>query len=245
MTNASSIGSGRFGTCYLATFSHYQVCVKVPKQCAAKNSVIHEANIMSPFSHCNLPYLFGFCLKNNSLVMSYHGLGNYSVSLHDVLNPSKCRSEIRGLTQLKTIDWMNVLKQILEGCGYLHNNYKIIHNDIKCDNIVVTSGPTHLKAVIVDFGKACRVAEGKHYELSEAEKSQYKRHHGHIAPDLRDGLCNQSPESDIFSLGKVINVVCINFLSNNEDILGISNQCLKYYRSDRPSIKQILTMFNN
>ena len=34
MTNASSIGSGRFGTCYLATFTHYQVCVKVPRQCA-------------------------------------------------------------------------------------------------------------------------------------------------------------------------------------------------------------------
>ena len=57
----------------------------------------------------------------------------------------------------------------------MHGNYKIIHNDIKCDNIVVTSEPTHLKAVVVDFGKVCRVAEGKHYELSEAEKSQYKQ----------------------------------------------------------------------
>ena len=200
---------------------------------------------MSQFTHRNLPYLFGFCPKNNSIVMSYHGLGNHTINLHDVLNPSKSRSPIRELTQLKTIDWTDVLKQILEGCGHLHDNYKIIHNDIKCDNIVVTSEPTHLKAVIVDFGKACRVAEGKHYELSEAEKSQYKKHHVHIAPDLRDGLCKQSPESDIFSLGKVINVICINFLSNNEDLLGISNQCLKYYRSDRPSIKQILTIFNN
>ena len=73
MTNASSIESGRFGTCYLATFTHYQVCVKVPKQCATKSSLIHEANIMSQFTHRNLPYLFRFCPKNNSIVMSYHG----------------------------------------------------------------------------------------------------------------------------------------------------------------------------
>jgi len=121
------------------------------------------------------------------------------VGLHNVLNPSKSRSAIRELTPLKTIDWMNVLKQILEGCWHLHNKYKIIHNDIKCDNIVVVSRPTHLKAdLIVHFKKACRVAEGKHHELSEAEKSKYKRHHDYIAPDLRDILCNQSPESDIF-----------------------------------------------
>ena len=51
MPNAPSIGSGRFGTCYLATFSHYQVCVKVPKHCSTNNCFINEANIMAKFSH--------------------------------------------------------------------------------------------------------------------------------------------------------------------------------------------------
>ena len=41
------------------------------------------------------------------------------------------------------------------------NNYKTIHNDIKCGNIVLTSGPTYLKAVKVDFGKPCKIDEGK------------------------------------------------------------------------------------
>ena len=63
--------------------------------------------------------------------------------------------------QVIIIDWMNILKQAIEGCGYLHNNYKTIHNDIKCGNIVLTSGPTYLKAVKVDFGKPCKIDEGK------------------------------------------------------------------------------------
>ena len=58
--------------------------------------------------------------------------------------------------QVIIIDWMNILKQAIEGCVYLHNNYKTIHNDIKCDNIVLTSG-----SVIVDFGKPCKIDEGK------------------------------------------------------------------------------------
>ena len=63
--------------------------------------------------------------------------------------------------QVIIIDWMNILKQAIEGCGYLHNNYKTIHNDIKCGNIVLISGPTYLKAVIVNFGKPCKIDEGK------------------------------------------------------------------------------------
>ena len=93
-------------------------------------------NIMAKFSHCNLPYLFGFCAKNNSIVMSYHGIDNQTVSLHDVLYPSKSASTITQLVQITSNDWINILKQIFEGFGYLHDNYKIIHNDIKCDNIV-------------------------------------------------------------------------------------------------------------
>ena len=47
--------------------------------------------VTARFSHCNLPYLFGFCTKNKSIVMSYHGIDNHTVSLHDVLYPSKSR----------------------------------------------------------------------------------------------------------------------------------------------------------
>ena len=243
MPNSSSIGSGRFGTCYLATFSHYQVCVKVPKH-SQRNSLVSEANIISQFSHVNLPYLFGYYLKTNSIVMSYHGVGDQAITVYDALYPN---SNTRELLQMITVDWMDILKQITEGCGYLHNNYKIIHNDIKCDNIALAAGHTSVKAVLIDFGKACQIGEGKMYTLSKAEKEQYKKIHSHIAPDLRDGLCQQSTGSDIFSLGKVLNLVCkiADSVFDSKAVLDISNQCLKYNKNDRPNITQILSIFSS
>ena len=140
MSNAPSIGSGRFGTCYLATFSHYQVCVKVPKH-LMRNSLKNEANIISQFSHFNLPYLFGFCSKNNSIIMSFHGLRDKTVTLYNALYPNSAIKELMQSTAI-AIDWIAILKQITKGCGYLHNDCKVIHNDMKCDNIVLTSGTT-------------------------------------------------------------------------------------------------------
>ena len=45
---------------------------------------------------------------------------------------------------------------------------------------------------------------GKKYNLSHAAREKYKQHHHHIAPDLRDRHCYQSPEADVFCLGKII-----------------------------------------
>ena len=73
------------------TVTSYHVCVKV---CNASNSTfISEANILSRFSHPNLPYLFGVCVgESPSIVLSYHGFGNHSITINCTL-----------FTQLQTI----------------------------------------------------------------------------------------------------------------------------------------------
>lgn len=107
---------------------------------------------------------------------------------------------------------------------------------------VLTSGNISggLRAITVDFNKACEVGKGKKYNLSNAEKEQYKNHHHHIAPDLRDGLCYQSVEADVFSLGKIIHAICINSIPDNKALLEISSKCMDYNRFNHPTIKQIL-----
>ena len=104
----------------------------------------------------------------------------------------------------------NILKQVTTGLNCMHTKYQVIHNDIKSDNICLASSFTTamcVQAVIVDFGKACNVTNGKSYKLSDIQKEQYKKDHPHIAPDLRDGACKQSILSDIFALGRVIKLV--------------------------------------
>ena len=235
------IGSGRFCTCYSAIYIHFRVCVKVPKDSNCVSHFINEANILSQFAHKNLPYLFGVCLKNHSIVMSYHGFKDQAVetiTLYDVLHPN---SAIATLVQELTSKWKGLLNQIIEGCNCLHSEYKVIHNDLKCDNIVVTLHNTagNPRAIIVDFNKACKVGKGKKYNLSSAEKEKYKKYHHHIAPDLRDGHCYQSPEADIFSLGKIIHCICIKYMPEEKSVIEIGNKCMDHNGHNRPTLKQI------
>lgn len=105
---------------------------------------------------------------------------------------------------LVDVHWAVVLKQISCGLEQCHSRYGILHNDLKCDNIVLTStiasqeqSSNPIRPVIIDFGKACEISKGKVYNLSPSEKEHYIAHHPHIAPDQRDGLCSQSTSSDI------------------------------------------------
>ena len=55
----------------------------------------------------------------------------------------------------------------------------IIHNDLKGDNVVLSSSPVlpKVKPVIIDFGKACETTKGKTYKLTEKEKKKYESVH--------------------------------------------------------------------
>ena len=71
--------------------------------------------------------------------MSYHGYKDLTITLHDALHPILT---ITTLVQKSTSEWIGLLKRIIEGCNSLHSKYTIIYNDLKCDNIVLTSEST-------------------------------------------------------------------------------------------------------
>lgn len=240
------LGSGRFGTCYLGVFGHYSVCIKVLKH-PDNGALVHEANILSKFTHQNLPYLFGVSIGDHlCIITSFHGINGHSVTLHSALHAKS--QEVQAL--LVGVDWIEVTKNIIDGLECLHNRHKLLHNDIKGDNIVLTSTNLNCpltKAVIVDFGKACETSKGKLYTLSQSEKEQYKVHHPHIAPDLRDGLCSQSVSSDVFALGRVIRIVNSKSSLDNQTMNMLSHKCMQYHMHLRPDIvyiKQSLQCMN-
>ena len=86
---------------------------------------------------------------------------------------------------------------------YLHND-KILHNDIKLDNVIVTKDNVQFDAILIHFGKACSFANAKRKELSEGLKAEYREKHGHIAPEIIEGKSKQSPASDVYALGRVV-----------------------------------------
>ena len=174
--------------------------------------------------HINLPYLFGVCLSSRpSIVTSFHGFDSQTITVHTALySPSK---EIQDI--VATVSWMDVLQQVCASLEHLHCYQSVIHNDLKCDNVVLAStSQSYIKAVIIDFGKACLLAEGKKYTLNYKQREQYKVNHPHVAPDIHGGLHKQSDASDIYSFGRIIHINSVSL--DNEVLKELSCTCMLY-----------------
>jgi len=162
---SKAIGAGKFGTCYVKMLSHFKVCVKVIPR-LHKRAFTSEANIVSKFVHPNLPFLLSICCgKSLSLVLSYHAIGEHVVTLHKSLfNASPAIKRVTA-----DVDWMQMLRGLLSGSEHLQLNRKVLHNDLKCDNIILGFN-TVIQGIIIDFGKVCNISEGGNIMLCPKSK---------------------------------------------------------------------------
>ena len=123
--------------------------------------------------------------------------------------------------------------RLSETLAYIHK-HGLLHNDIKSDNIVLYFDEKQLKPVLIDFGKACAMEDGKHYKLSDEEKKKYREKHTQIAPEIVDGTAPQSTASDIYSLGRV---VChIGMYGKWLDITKLGSTCAEPNMAKRCSL---------
>ena len=83
-------------------------------------------------------------------------------------------------------------------------------------------------------------ADARLYTLSSSERDKYKRHHPHVAPDVRDGLCKQSTLSDIYSFGRILST--INAKLEVHCLEELVKTCLQYKSSERPSTDYICNL---
>ena len=61
--------------------------------------------------------------------------------------------------------------QLSDYLSYLHNTSKIIHNDIKDDNVVIVcSSTTFFSPILINFGKVYFLNDAKKKILSDKEK---------------------------------------------------------------------------
>ena len=112
--------------------------------------------------------------------MSFHPFfgGNESTTVHNALK----RSEF--LKKIQHADCKDVLTGGTAALDYLCHQ-KILHNDIKGDNVIIEYLPPDHKScrsVLIDFGKACYTSEAMLYALSAEQKEMYKKCHPQIAP---------------------------------------------------------------
>ena len=83
----------------------------------------------------------------------------------------------------------------------------------------------------------------KKYSLSVLEKKRYLSDHPQIAPELRDGHSKQSKASDVYAVGRIIDIV--NTCKLSIPVLESTSQtCLQYQSKRRPSSAELCTSLN-
>lgn len=209
-SESTFVGWGSFGVVRYQMYCGIRVAVKelLPHSVAA--DVHHEARILSLFCHPYLPYLFGMNTSTRPyrLVMQYHGFRDRatSIKLHEALHsPITLRNE-----QVMLM----LCVQLMEAMHYMHSEAKVLHNDLKCNNILICDSITHppagssndcsVQIVVIDFGKATSVENGKVYHLDEKEQAEYVQKCSHISPELIEGITKQTKMSDMYAAGGVL-----------------------------------------
>ena len=163
------------------------------------SEVMKEANMLATLSHTGIPVVLGVDLMQRPLmiVTLFYGLDGSNTTIQNVLIDND------RFNAVKKMEFVALIRQLCEILRYLHMQ-KILHNDIKCDNVMMYRDGEGLKCVLIDFGKACRIEEGKHKKLISDEKTTYRKNHSHVAPEIVDGKSQQTTSSDNFALGRII-----------------------------------------
>lgn len=232
------LGKGRFGTVSLKNFRKSPVAVKCFDSSSSVKMIEREAMYLRQCCHLNLPLLYGMntSVQPYFIVTQFYGISSLeAITLNNVIKETTS-IRIKGVEH-----WMHVIHQLSDCLLYLHNK-SILHNDIKSDNIVVvqtTSNGIFFSPILIDFGKAHLISEGRKRNFSEATKAQYYKEHVHIAPEIVE--CTQPPsvKSNVYSVGVV--VARIYNYCKSKSLKEIAKKCLRAF-SDRCTSAQLLEL---
>ena len=237
------IGRGMFGVCFLAKLGPLKCCKKVhSSEPKFLGFFYNELLMLKELCHENLPYLFGAYIRDDgqkSILMSLHLFteSGESMNIDGALS--------KDVEQPLSLDWLCILHVCgsLSAIEYIHSK-QILHNDIKGNNVVIESLAHGLQPVLINFGKACYLKDGRKYNLSTEQRKRYAKQYPQVAPEIHDGIAFQSCESDVYSFGQILLHV------NNEKLKipvlnRMANECLSSNYKMCPNIKDLRTFVSN
>lgn len=190
------IGEGGFGTVYRGMWNRgTPVVVKFitadddkDKEKMNEKLFLHEVKIWYPLSHAHVVRLWGACDAGKRYFVC-EDASNGTLSKYLSAN-----TELMSAEKLRELAW-KLLHQAALGLQYCHSR-NVIHNDLKCDNILVGADG---KAKLSDFGLSSMpgVAELTFEKTKMMGALQWK------APEYIEGG-KPSFESDVFSFAMCI-----------------------------------------
>jgi len=192
------IGRGGFGSVFFGKLPEGQLmAVKVLSLFSRQGikEFLNEVDLLSKINHRNLVSLLGYCNKTKEVMLIYEHMS--AGSLRDHLHgPSAENSELNWKRRLK------IALDAAQGLEYLHVGCtpKIIHRDIKSDNILLD---TNLNGKLADFGLS-RMTMGEATHVTTGVKGTF----GYLDPEYYNTQM-LTEKSDMYSFGVVLlEIIC-------------------------------------
>ena len=154
---------------------------------------------------------------------------------------------LQGPNQLRSEQIMVMLCiQLMEA---VHDEVKVLHNDLKCNSVLICDSITDaspssepcVQIVVIDFGKATSIENGKHYHLNEIEKAEYVRRYSHIAPEVIEGITRSTTMSDMYAVGGILHRILgsdILTSSKKKAMDELATKCRSPRYFSRPTAQQ-------
>ena len=136
-----------------------------------------------------------------------------------------------------SVNWKEACLGIVRAIFYLHLK-GIIHNDIRCNNILIRKGK---RVMLIDFEKCILAEDPNIYAIKPGSDKHkfYSKYHCYLAHVLRHVPGSQVCfKTDIYSVGYVFGRI-----SNRcklEALTHISKQMLSESSNDRPELSDLL-----
>jgi tRNA A-37 threonylcarbamoyl transferase component Bud32 len=152
----SKIASGGFARVYRGTWQGQDVAIKIfkkGKEEATKVAFEKEIHVLAALRHPNIVKMLGAYTDNDGRLAIVTELMRGG-SLFDLLQKHNKAGTKLPIPQLTLI-----LRDIAEGCAYLHGTRPpIIHRDLKSLNVLLTD---HERAKVADFGLSREFVDGE------------------------------------------------------------------------------------
>ncbi len=199
----TKIGAGQFGTIKIAYIKklNLKTALKLlDSSRSTKQSVLAEAVVYLTLSgHPNFAFCFGMLNDNGILIEFFGAMIEGVYKSHPTL-----ATYFNNLNKSLKRENQDLLKrifiQLLDAFSFMHSK-KILHNDIKADNVIITE-----TVKIIDFGKATMVTDPIIYRIQDTKEQEiYNKRHRHLAYELRNITgSKQSIATDTYSIGYML-----------------------------------------
>ena len=194
------LGKGTYGVAYLVKKEDKYYVLKDINNVKSKKDIenIKSEKYVLDIINCQSPNLL--CLKDYKFFESGNIINRaifiveYIENIQDL--SYKIINKKEDYDHFSFPEFQKIINGVINGLSILHG-YKILHLDIKPDNILATNNLD--KIYLIDYGLSCILKEDNEYCSSSEMRGSYN----YIAPEFLKGKY-PNRLSDIFSLGVLI-----------------------------------------